>query len=145
MEMRIGDRILVLFDGYCALCNGVVRWLIRRDRLDRLRFAPVDDERVKAILERHGVLLSSLQPETIFAVVNVGGDDERALTHSTAILEVLKELKKPWPWIAGVLGVIPRVVRDFFYRVIARNRFRIRKRLTSCPVPSDEERGHFLN
>ena len=83
------------------------------------------------------------QPETIFAVLNVGSHDEMVLTHSAAILTLMRELKQPWPWIAGVLGVIPSVVRDFFYRMIARNRFRIRKRLTACPVPSQEERKHF--
>ncbi len=144
MEMRIGDRVLVLFDGYCALCNGAVRWLIKRDRFDCLRFAPVDDERVREILQRHGFVANSLQPETIFAVVNVGSHDEMVLTHSAAIVEVLKKLKQPWPWIAGLLGVIPRVVRDFFYRMVAGNRFKIRKRLTSCPVPAADERRHFI-
>ena len=49
LEQRLEGRVLVLFDGNCALCNGVVRWLIRRDRLDRLRFVPVHNENVREI------------------------------------------------------------------------------------------------
>ena len=38
------DRALILFDGTCHLCNGVVQFLARRDRAGRFQFAPRDGE-----------------------------------------------------------------------------------------------------
>ena len=38
------DGLLILYDGVCGMCNGLVKFLIRRDRRDRYRFAdPVRD------------------------------------------------------------------------------------------------------
>ena len=58
----IGGRLLVVFDGHCGFCNGLVRWLIRRDRQDRLRFAALDSEKVEGVLTRHS--LSGLELPT---------------------------------------------------------------------------------
>ena len=66
-------------------------------------------------------------PETIFAVVNVGGEDERVLTHSTAILKCDWGIEEAVAVGCKSDGSVSGVVRDFFYRVIARNRFRLQK------------------
>ena len=35
-ELRIGGRLLVVFDGRCGFCTRAVRWFVRRARRDRL-------------------------------------------------------------------------------------------------------------
>ncbi len=124
-----GGRVLVLFDGHCALCNGAVRWLLRRDRRDRLRFAPL--ECFPELARKAG--------ETIVAV----GPGGEVMTHSTAVLAAMRVLPQPWRVVAELFGFVPRVLRDSIYGFVARNRFRLRKRLAACPVPGEAERGHF--
>ena len=47
--VMVSDR-LVLYDGVCALCNGLVKFVVKRDRRDRFRFAPLQGERARAIV-----------------------------------------------------------------------------------------------
>jgi predicted DCC family thiol-disulfide oxidoreductase YuxK len=143
---QIGDRLLVLFDGHCGLCNRTVRWLLRRDRRDRLRFSASGSPKAAALLERHGIGAIGSVPgrETILVVRDLGGGKERVLLRSDAVLALLGELSQPWSAVADVLRWIPRPLRDAGYRLIARWRYRIWGRLESCPMPAAEERGRFV-
>lgn len=144
LDQQLANRILVLYDGYCALCNNVVRFLIHHDSADRLRFAPFDTPAFQPLLARHGIPTLA-PPETIVAVTNFNGPDEELFTHSTAILKLLEEIRSPYPAAARTFRLIPTPIRDFYYRLIARNRFHIHPRLSSCPIPTETERRHFLD
>ena len=133
-----------MFDGHCGLCNGAVRWLLRRDRGDRLRFVAMASERVAGVLERHLLRGMDSAVGTMVVVRDVGGPGESVLTRSDAVVALLKELPRPWPWVGAALGMTPRAVRDGGYRLVARWRYWIWGRLESCPVPTAEERGRFL-
>jgi len=139
-----GVRLLAIFDGQCGLCNRAVRWLIRRDRRDRLRFEAFDAPAVAGLLARHGIGAAGAGPETILAVRDAGGPSERLLARSDAVLALLRELPQPWPFVSTGLRWIPRPARDFGYRWIARWRYRIGGRLKSCPIPTVGERERFL-
>ena len=141
----LGGRLLVLFDGHCGLCNRSVRWFLRRDRQDRLRFGPADSPKVAALLARHGFDWSDADgPSSIVVVECVETPAERLLIRSDAVLKMLGELPQPWPFVARCLKLIPRPLRDLCYRLIARWRYRIWGRLESCPIPTALERGRFL-
>ena len=147
---QLGGRLLVVYDGYCGLCNGTVRWLVRRDRLDRLRFVQSESGKIAGLLERHGFLApvpesgADAGPRTILVVRNAGTPVEQVLVCSTAVLALLRELPQPWPAVAAALGVIPQPLRDLAYRFIARVRYRVWGRLESCPLPTAAERSRFL-
>jgi len=143
---ELEDRVVCLFDGHCGLCNRAVRWLIRRDRQDRLRFAASESAVGAELMARHGISFpeSKFGPTTILVVQDFGGLGERVLERSEAVLMLLAELPQPWPTVAGVLGWIPRPVRDAGYRLVARWRYRIWGRLESCPAPKVNERLRFL-
>jgi predicted DCC family thiol-disulfide oxidoreductase YuxK len=142
----IGDRLLVIFDGHCVFCNRSVRWFLTRDRRDRLRFAPYESPKIAGVLAWHGIgaLEPALGPSTFLVVRDLGSPAERLLIRSDGVLTVLRELPRPWPAVATVLGWVPRAVRDLGYRLIAHWRYRLWGRLESCPVPTAEERGRFL-
>ena len=142
----IGGRLLVIYDGHCGMCNGWVRWLLPRDRRDRLRFAPYQSEKVAGLFARHGVPAHSETsgPATILVVRDAGGSTERVLVRSDAVIAVLRELPRPWPAAAVALRCVPRPLRDLAYRLIARWRYRIWGRLASCPLPAPEHRERFL-
>ncbi|MGC1462227.1 MAG: DCC1-like thiol-disulfide oxidoreductase family protein [Terracidiphilus sp.] len=142
----IGERLLVMFDGHCGLCNGLVRWLLRRDRRDRLRFVAMESAKVAGLVARHvrDSDVPASGPGTLLVVQDAGGPAERVLERSDAVLTVLRELPRPWPELGMALRWIPRPVRDLGYRVVARLRYRIWGRLESCPIPTAEERARFL-
>ena len=139
---ELDGRLLVVFDGHCGLCNKSVRWLLRRDRTDRLRFAASELPQLAELLVRHG--FSAAGPETILAVRDAGGPTEQILVRSEAVVALLAELPRPWPWVAAGLGWIPRAVRDLGYRLVARWRYRLWGRMENCPIPTPEQRERFL-
>lgn len=143
---ELGERLLVVFDGRCGLCNRSVRWFLRRDRRDRLRFVPSESPKVAELLARNGIVASGSvsNPDTILVVCGAGGPAEQILVRSQAVLALLGVLPRPWPAVAAVLRWIPRPVRDLAYRFVARWRYRIWGRFESCPVPTAGERGKFL-
>lgn len=124
-----GGRLLVLYDGHCALCNGAVRWLVRHDRKDRLRFAPLE-------------CFPELAKEAGESILVVGQRDG-ALTRSTGVLAAIAVLPQPWRLVGVILRAVPPVMRDWAYNFVARNRYRLKKRLSACPMPGEAERGHF--
>jgi len=143
---EIGDRVLVVFDGRCGLCNRAVRWLLRRDRRDRLRFVASESAKAAGLLARHG--MGTAEPgsglDTILVVRDVGGRTESVVVRSDGVVALLEELPQPWPAVAAALKWIPRPVRVLGYRLIARWRYRIWGRLESCPVPTAGERERYL-
>jgi predicted DCC family thiol-disulfide oxidoreductase YuxK len=147
---RIGvrpDQILVVFDGLCSLCNRSIRWFLRHDRHDRLRFAPSDDPAIAELMAAHGILRGSPVsngPDTILIFRNIGTPVEELLVRSNAVLACLRVLPQPWPALAAILRLIPRPFRESGYRFVARWRYRVWGRYDSCPIPTAEERRQFL-
>ncbi len=140
------DRLLVIFDGHCRLCNRSVRWLLRRDRRDRFRFAPSGSPHVADLLAHHGLSTpdAASVPGTILVVRHPGEPQEQALDRSDAVVALLSELPNPWPVVGAILRLVPRLLRNLGYQVIARWRYRIWGRLEQCPLPSPEDRSRFL-
>jgi len=113
-RIELGDRLLVIFDGHCGFCNRSVRWLLKRDTHDRLRFAASQSPRVAALLAGHGFTPSDLEtgPNTILVLRDAGGPSERVLVRSEAAVAMLVELPRPWPAVGRVLSWIPRPARS---------------------------------
>ncbi len=64
-------------------------------------------------------------------------------TESTALLKVLQHLGFPFNLMrAGYF--VPRFIRDFLYRVVALNRYRLFGKTQYCLIPSSENKRHFL-
>ena len=123
-----------MFDGICVLCNGWVRFLLKRDR-GRYRFAAMQSESGRALLSAPGLVADD--PSSFLLV-----EDGRAWTDTDAIRRVLSGLGGPWK-IAALIVLVPRFLRDPLYRMIARNRYRWFG-TTSCAVPTQAQRNRFL-
>ena len=139
----VGEGPVVLYDGVCGLCNRYVQFVLRRDRRGHFRFAPLQGAFGMAALARHGLAVGS-DPSSIVLLEAPGTAHERARVRSDAVLAVMSGLGGVWPWSA-VLRIVPRVVRDAVYDLVARVRYRIFGRLEACPVPSPAERRLFLD
>ena len=107
-------RATLLYDAPCGLCHASVRWLRERDHGDRLQFVPLDSVEGVELLRAFG-----FEPEHVESVVLIHG--ECAWQRSDAMLESLRLLGGPWS-LAVAARIIPRVVRDAAYRLVARHR-----------------------
>ena len=131
--MSAPERI-VFYDGHCALCNGVVRWLLRRDRAGRLHYAPLQGDTARRLLPRAVSDLDAI----------VYWREGLPLTDtSSAIGTILGDLNWPWRVLSVVLWV-PQTLRDWVYRELAARRYRLFGRYESCPLPDPTVRDRFL-
>jgi predicted DCC family thiol-disulfide oxidoreductase YuxK len=128
--------VLVLFDGVCSLCGGIVSFVIKRDPDARFRFAPLQSAPARQLIEKHALRSDGLDS----VVVIVSG---RGYTHSDAVLEIARHLPGAWP-VLYALRIVPRPVRDFVYRRVANHRYAVFGKQTECLVPTPDIRQRFL-
>ncbi len=133
--LKPGETV-VLFDGVCKLCNGWARFLIRHDRQRRVRLAAVQSPEGQALLAWAGLPLD--QFDTL-AVIR----DRHYWVRSDAVLEIIAQLPRAWRPLLLLRG-IPRVLRDWAYDRIARNRYRLFGKYDTCLLPNPDHEQRFL-
>lgn len=136
-----GSNPIILFDGVCGLCNRLIQFLLKRDRHDRLRFASLQSEFAATVLKRHGLDPTDL--DTVYLIMNHGKTNEQVLARSDAIIKALDSLGGIWR-IAPFGKVLPRPVRDLFYKAVAANRYRVFGKSDSCMIPEPRHRQKFI-
>jgi predicted DCC family thiol-disulfide oxidoreductase YuxK len=137
------EHVILLYDGVCGLCNRVNQVVLRHDRTGIFRFAALQSPLAARILARHGENPQAL--DTFYVVMDYELPGESLVARSDAAVLVLKILRGPWRAAGVVLEVLPRALRDWAYRHIARNRYRLFGRFDSCVLPSAEYRKRFLD
>ena len=130
---------IILFDGVCNLCSGVVRFVIARDPHARFRFAALQSDAARrACAEVGATPPAAVDPDTIIVIA-----DGRALERSDAALAIAARLPFPGPMF-GVFRILPRALRDWLYRFVAKNRYRWFGKSDTCMMPTPELRARFL-
>lgn len=131
---------VLFYDGSCGLCHACVRFILLRDRRSTLAFAPLASAAAKALRGRHPWL------DGVDALVWVDdlGDVRRERVHvrSAAVLRVAEYLGAPWS-LAGLGWLVPRVVRDAVYDLVARHRHRLTS-IAACDVLPTSARHRIL-
>lgn len=142
-ELVLADgQALLLYDGVCGLCDRIVHFVLKRDRSDRFRFAPLQGPTAEQVLARHGIDARDL--DTFHLVLDVGGPSERVVSRGQGAAVALRRLPGLWRLIGAVLAVLPRRLVDGGYRFVAERRYRIWGKADACALPSPQERAKFL-
>ena len=136
------SNLIVLYDGVCGLCNRLNQFLLKRDHHDRLLFASLQSNLGRKILERHGADPNDL--DTVYVVEEYDTPSERLFKRSNAILRALGALGGIWK-LSSVSKILPRPVRDLFYKVVATNRYRVFGKYEVCMMPDPKYRKKFLD
>ena len=126
---------IIFFDGVCGMCNRFVDLILKIDTKGIFRFAPIQGETAKQLLPP---LSEAPQEWSMFYL-----DKQGVYEESDAFLEVYRHLGGAW-WFLSLLRLVPRGVRDFVYRTVARNRYRWFGQRDACRIPSPEEKSRFL-
>ena len=135
MQVDNGKGI-VLFDGMCHLCDGAVRFILKRERTSELKFAPLQSDSGKSLLEKYGYPSGYLDGLILI-------ENNRAHDRSSACLRIARKLIFPWNVLFPLL-IIPKPLRDLIYGIIASVRYRWFGKKESCSLPQGEDRSRFL-
>ncbi|MFC4403267.1 thiol-disulfide oxidoreductase DCC family protein [Gracilibacillus xinjiangensis] len=126
---------IILFDGVCNLCNSSVQFIMKHDPNIYFQFASLQSEIGQQLMAEYRI------PSTVESVVLIEGD--RYYLESTAALKIAKKLDHIYPMLFGFI-IIPKPIRNFVYRYIARNRYRWFGKKDNCMLPKPEDRKRFL-
>ncbi|MGC6423381.1 MAG: thiol-disulfide oxidoreductase DCC family protein [Lentimonas sp.] len=128
------DRVL-FYDGDCGICTRSVRFLLKRDVHQRLRFAPLQGTTAQSLLPE------GLRKELSTAVYR--RKEGEIHLRSSAVFHALIDSGSWWRIPAKVALHIPTRLRNACYDWVACNRERLSPR-GACELPTHSERSQLL-
>ncbi len=136
MVTESNSHPVILFDGVCNLCNGFVQFVIRHDKKQQFHFGALQTPNAQQLLSDFH--LSDKHLKTIILIQN-----NKAFTESAAVLNVAKQLQGGWK-LFYVFIIIPKPLRDWVYKLVAKYRYRIFGKREVCMVPTPELQSRFI-
>ncbi len=128
---------VILFDGVCNLCSGVVQFILKRDRHDTFRFASLQSDLGQSVLKKFNLPANTFNSFILY-------QSGKIYTKSTGALLVAKQLSGVWR-LLYIFIILPSFLRDSVYNVIARNRYRWFGKKEACWIPSPASQKKFLD
>jgi len=129
------NKPIIFFDGVCNLCNASVQFVIAHDKKDQFSFSAIQGELAKEVLPNFKVDPGKLNTVLLLA-------EGKLYTKSSAALQIAKKLSGAWPLLYGFI-IIPKFIRDWFYNIIAKNRYKWWGKEESCWVPTAGLKSKF--
>ncbi|NIK76710.1 putative DCC family thiol-disulfide oxidoreductase YuxK [Paenibacillus castaneae] len=127
---------VLLIDGQCLLCNGITRFVVKRDKAKTFQFASLQSEAGQQFLRDGKLATGDLNT---FVMIQNG----KYFIKSSAALRVLRELDGLWP-LLYVFIAVPQAWRNVFYDLIAQNRYRWFGKTDVCMLPTNELKDRFM-
>jgi len=128
------NHTIVLFDGVCNFCEASVNFIIKHDAKKQFHFMAQSAEEAQLFLEENE--LEKLDSIILFS-------NGKIYAHSDAALEIAKGLDG-WYRHLYIFRFVPKFLRDWVYKLVAKCRYKIFGKKESCMMPSDEVRERFL-
>jgi predicted DCC family thiol-disulfide oxidoreductase YuxK len=130
------NKAIILFDGVCNFCDRSVQFVLRRDKKAYFNFASLQSEIGQNLLEKYKIPKDKFESLVLI-------ENDKAYLFSTGALRIARKLNGAWPILYGFI-IIPSFIRNFFYKLIANNRYRLFGKKEECMIPSPEWRSRFL-
>lgn len=120
------EKSILLFDGVCNLCNGLVRFILKRDKMKQFDFVALQSKKGKEFIESYEI------PQETDSVILIYKNS--VYMESNAAIKISQLLPAPWSW-AVVFKIIPKTWRDKMYRWVAKNRYSWFGKSEMCNLP----------
>jgi len=127
---------ILLYDGYCVLCNFFVKLILRFEKKPEIYFSPLDSKLAQTIISQFRV------DPNIDSIIYFDGNV--CFTHHHAAFKVISKLCFPINLFAA-LKWLPNSFNKSLYQFIARKRYKVFGKYESCPLPDDKLKGRILN
>ena len=128
---------IILVDGACNLCNGWVKFVSKRDKKQRFRYASLQSSYSKEKLKKHNFHNSELT--TLVYVVG-----NKLYTKSDAVLKILNNLSTLYK-MSAVFYIFPKKLRNGLYDFVGRKRYIWFGKMDKCEIPSKVNKTMFLD
>ena len=120
-------QTILYYDGLCVLCNKSIRFIINRDRKNQFKIGFLNslkkqDKHNSVILVHKGIKYQ----------------------YSTAVIKSLILLGGIYK-LAALLFIFPKSLRDFVYKIIAKNRYKWFGKHNICPTLPEEWKARIIH
>lgn len=136
MNVALNNKTILLFDGYCNLCQSSVQFVLKHEKKPEIYFTSIQSEIGIKILNQHGI-----NPNEVDSLVLI--EKNKAYVKSSAALRTLPYLKGLYPLGFGLI-IIPKFIRNMVYDFIAKNRYKWYDKTETCMVPEKDLVKRFL-
>ena len=132
---KLVDNNIVFFDGVCNYCNGFIRFLIRNDPKENLKFSSIQSTFAKRVFKQESI------KNELSTIIFIEG--KRIFYRSNAIIEILKKSNSKLRVLGFIIKIVPFFIREYVYEFVAKNRYSIFGKSEECIVP-DKEINHLF-
>jgi predicted DCC family thiol-disulfide oxidoreductase YuxK len=122
---------IVFYDGFCRLCSSFMRLIVKKSQQKRISLATIDQMDKSGI--KSDLFIKDELPDSLIYYRN-----GKWYYYSDAVLEIMKDLGGIWKGLY-ILHFIPKKLRDWIYKIIAKHRFNWFGRNESCFLPIQAE------
>jgi len=130
IEKALQDNSIVFFDGVCNYCNGFVRFLIRNDPEEKLKFSSIQSAFAELVFKQENI------KDELSTIIFI--DQKRVFYRSNAVVEMMKKSNSKLRILAFMIKIVPLSIREYIYELIAKNRYSIFGKSEECVIPSKE-------
>ena len=127
------EKIIIVFDGFCVLCNNYVRWVSKRNPNKNIYFTNFESEYIKKNYSELNL------GDSVFIIT----EGNQILERSQAIKYCLKYVKLNY-FLKTIIRLSPNFLLEIFYRLIAKNRYFLFGKLDICSIPDDVNQENIL-
>lgn len=138
-------KVLIIYDGICNLCDGLVKFVYARDReAKKFLFCALQSQAAAPYLSRFGIS----QEDALRSFVVVDFDKGEHYRQSTAALVIAANLPGIYPTLSSLGYCVPSFLRDGVYGCVAVNRYRMFGKKgdgEECLMPTKDVMSRFLD
>ena len=114
---------IIIYDGVCVLCNFFIRWILKKDQSFNFKVTNLQSNFTKTNY------IEVTKVDSVAVILKDGG----ILQKSKAVAYILKKIKRLL-LIRLLLIVFPSFLSNFIYDLIAKSRYFLFGKYSSCPV-----------
>jgi predicted DCC family thiol-disulfide oxidoreductase YuxK len=114
---KIETQQIVLYDGRCNFCIGIINFIKKKDKKNTFSYLPIQSKEARNILRSTNEAFINLK--TLYLVI-----EQNSYKRSMAIFKIFQQLPYPWK-LVSLFKIFPLFITDFFYKVIARYRYKL--------------------
>ncbi|MFC2110048.1 thiol-disulfide oxidoreductase DCC family protein [Bacteroidota bacterium] len=127
---------IILFDGYCNLCDRSVNFVLKRDSKEYFLFCALQTNKATKILSDLNHKLKDMKSIVLI-------ENNKTYTKSTAALRIVKKLNYGWPLLYAFI-IIPPFIRNAVYDFVAKRRYTWYGKKDTCRIPTENEISRFI-
>ena len=132
---------IMLYDGICSYCKGIVEAAIASDERAQFFFSPLQSPFAQEALGRYGV--DSLELRSMYVISDYGTSDEAVRAAAPASNFLLLRLSGELKQLGETNSRKPRAVQDAEYKAVADCRYDTHPKLREVGIP-EANRPRFI-